>query len=251
VVTRLTPFLRCWVHQGLRNSIALQFTKHGRTTLVPRGHKFPFTLRADSVDPLVFRQVFVDREYDHAMLGSIHPKQIIDAGAHIGSASVFFAKKFPDARIIAVEPDAMNFELLRENTKSYENIIPVNAALWREDTRVNLTNPNDTSWAFRVEAGTTGNGAGKVRAVTLPTILREFGIEKVDVLKMDVEGAEKDIFENNASEWLPRVGLLCIELHDRIRPGATRAVYSSAIHLDFVKENRGELDFLLFLDANN
>ena len=85
----------------------------------------------------------------------------------------------------------------------------------------------------------------------MPTILREFGIEKVDVLKMDVEGAEKDIFENNASEWLPRVGLLCIELHDRIRPGATRAVYSSVIHLDFVKENRGELDFLQFLDANN
>lgn len=109
-----------------------------------------------------------------------------------------------------------------------------------------LSNPYGTSWAFRVDAG---NKAGNVRAVTLPTLLKEFDIPKVDILKMDVEGAEKEIFENNASDWLRRVGLLCIELHDRIRPGASRAVYSKVVAFPFIKGNRGELDFLQFVDA--
>lgn len=243
---RLAAFLRCLFSQGLGTSVHLQFEKHGRTTVVPRGHKSPFTLRADTADVAVFRQVFVDREYDHKMLSGIHPRHIIDAGAHIGSVSIFFARKFPDARIVAIEPDATNFELLKLNTKCYKNIVPINAALWCEDTHVGLSNPYGTSWAFRVDAG---NKAGNVRAVTLPTLLKEFDIPKVDILKMDVEGAEKEIFENNASDWLRRVGLLCIELHDRIRPGASRAVYSKAVAFPFIKGNRGELDFLQFVDA--
>jgi hypothetical protein len=112
VLQRLAAFLRCWFRQGFRNSVRLQFGKHDRTTLVPRGHKSPFTLRTNTADVAVFRQVFVDREYDHAMLAGIHPKQIIDAGAHIGSVSILFAVKFPEARIIAIEPDAKNFEML-------------------------------------------------------------------------------------------------------------------------------------------
>ncbi len=242
----LAAFLRCLFRQGLGNSVRLQFKKDGYTTVVPRGHKSPFTLRANTVDVAVFRQVFVDREYDHKMLAGIHPKLIIDAGAHIGSTSIFFAAKFPEARIIAIEPAATNFELLKLNTKFYENIIPINAALWCEDTQVGLSNPDKTSWAFRVDPG---NGTGSIKAITVPTLLKEFRMPKVDILKMDVEGAEKEIFENNASEWLSRVGLLCIELHDEIRPGAARALYSKAVAFPFVKGNRGELDFLQFVDT--
>ena len=245
MLQRLAAFLRCLYRQGFRNSVRLQFGKHDRTTLVPRGHKSPFTLRTSTADVAVFRQVFVDREYDHAMLAGIHPKQIIDAGAHIGSVSILFAVRFPDARIIAIEPDPKNFELLKLNTKCYENIIPINAALWCEDTQVGLSNPDGTSWAFRVDEG---NKTGNVKAVTLSTLLNEFGILKVDILKMDVEGAEKEIFENTASDWLPRVRILCIELHDRIRPGAARAVYSKAVAFPFFKESRGELDFLQFVE---
>jgi FkbM family methyltransferase len=133
----------------------------------------------------------------------------------------------------------------RRISKCYKNIIPINAALWCEDTEVGLSNPDGTSWAFRVDEG---NKTGNVKAVTLSTLLNEFGIRKVDILKMDVEGAEKEIFENTASDWLSRVGILCIELHDRIRPGAAWAVYSKAVAFPFFKESRGELDFLQFVE---
>ena len=192
MLQRLAAFLRCWFRQGFRNSVRLQFGKHDRTTLEPRGLKSPFTLRTNTADVGVFRQVFVDREYDHPMLAGIHPKQIIDAGAHIGSVSILFAARFPDARIIAIEPDAKNFELLKLNTKGYENIIPINAALWCEDTQVGLSNPEGTSWAFRVDEGSE---TGSVKAVTLSTLLNEFGIRKIDILKMDVEGAEESLRE--------------------------------------------------------
>jgi FkbM family methyltransferase len=243
MLQKIAGFLRCVLRQGLGNSLYLYFRRSGRTTLTPRGHKSPFTLRANTADVAAFQQVFVHREYDHQMLTRIDPAQIIDAGAHIGGASVFFATRFPEARIIAIEPDAANFQLLVQNTKYYKNVVPVHAALWSEDALVGLSNPRGLTWSVRVNAG---HETPEVRGMTVLTLLKEFNISRIDILKMDIEGTEKEIFEGNASEWLGKVGLLCIELHDRFRPGTTRAFYSKAVAFQFIKENSGELDFLLF-----
>jgi len=67
---------------------------------------------------------------------STEPDVIVDAGANIGLASICFANKYANATIIAVEPEQSNFELLEENVAPYPNIVPVQAALWYEDSEV-------------------------------------------------------------------------------------------------------------------
>jgi len=75
---------------------------------------------------LTFEKIFLDREYDLSFL-NLDPKVIIDGGSNVGYASVFFANRYPDARIISVEPEASNFRLLVKNTRSYPNVTRIRA----------------------------------------------------------------------------------------------------------------------------
>lgn len=63
---------------------------------------------------------------------------------------------------------------------------------------------------------------GSVLAITVPDLLAEHDIEYVDVFKIDIEGAEKELFEGDTG-WLDRVGAVAIELHDRFKPGCADA----------------------------
>ena len=128
---------------------------------------------------------------------------IIDAGAHIGLASVWFAERYPDAVIVAVEPEADNFEVLLANTAAYPNVRAVQAALWTSDGTVDLLDPGIGTWGFRV--GDVANaGSHAVRAVTVRGLMAEFGLDQVDLLKLDVEGAEIELF-SDCSGWIDSV----------------------------------------------
>jgi FkbM family methyltransferase len=157
------------------------------------------------------------------------PRVIIDAGANIGMASVFFANKYPEARIIAIEPEASNFQLLRKNTSFYPNITCVEGALWKTDAPVNLSDPGGGHWGFQTfEAAQHENGrqVWMVNGITMDTLMDRFGIERIDFLKLDIEGAEKEVFENPSS-WIDKVAFFAIELHDSSRDGCSRAVYGA------------------------
>ena len=72
-------------------------------------------------------QVFLDNEYDFRAVE--RPQVIVDAGANIGLASILFANRYPQAKILAIEPEHDNFNLLADNVRSYDNIVPLQAAL--------------------------------------------------------------------------------------------------------------------------
>lgn len=79
------------------------------------------------------------------------PDNIIDAGANIGIFSMMYAKKFPNARIIAFEPEESNFELLLKNTQKFKNIVCVKAGIWCRDAYLKII-PRDTGkWGFYVQ----------------------------------------------------------------------------------------------------
>jgi FkbM family methyltransferase len=199
-------------------------------------------------DRSVFRQVILDRWWEGALrpLREKPPRVIVDGGAHIGLCSVTFANIFPEALIIAVEPNPRNFELLRLNADPYPNIRVVNAALWWRDGFIDISNPDGDSWAFRVEESASNSG---IPSVTIPTLLRQAGVsgsELVDILKLDIEGAEKELLAHGADEWIDRVRMLCIELHDRFKPGcvlAFEAALSGRVHQRFC---RGEMEVVNF-----
>ena len=185
------------------------------------GYEAPIFARRDTSDVFVFEQVFVDQGYDFPLV-DLEPGLIIDAGANVGYASVFFAHRYPAARILALEPESSNYELLLRNTAPYQNIEPIKAALWNKTGRVVIGNPESEKWAFRVTNTGPTNGP-TIEALTMEDLMAIGGTEHVDILKLDIEGAEKELFESNYEAWLGNVRVLMIELHDQFVAGCSGA----------------------------
>jgi FkbM family methyltransferase len=188
-------------------------------------------LRPSDSDMRVLRQVFVENDYDlnrHAQMTRIRSAYesmlragrnpvIIDAGANIGAASIYFSNIFPEAKIVAVEPDPQNAEICRRNCESVENVTVVEAAIGSTPGRVKLKRPDkdNTSWAVQTERG---EGAD-IRVFTVDELLAEAGLgSKLFIVKIDIEGFEKDLFYSQTS-WLSDATVVIIELHDWMFPG--------------------------------
>ena len=91
------------------------------------GLRNPVALRTKTSDVEVFHQIFVDGELEFDL--HMSPSRIIDAGANVGLAAVYFSSRFPEAKILALEIESANFELLRRNTAFYANITWLKKAL--------------------------------------------------------------------------------------------------------------------------
>ena len=179
-------------------------------------------LRGKTSDRLTFQKIFVDGEYDIDL--GFSPRSILDAGANVGYASIFFAQRYPEALIIAVEPEESNFRLLRHNTANYTNILCVQKALWPRRTNLLIENSSGQPDAFWVrESDAAANGT--IPTCTISDLLRDHRTDHFDLLKIDIEGAEKELFEEmTSSHWLVMARAVIIETHDWLKPGCTRAV---------------------------
>ena len=186
------------------------------------------SMRIDDSDIRVFKQIFVDNEYDSLNLPKV-VDTIVDLGANIGLSALFFMKKYPDARIIAVEPDAVNFEIMKRNLEDYSSHVTLlNAAIWPSDGEVSLVEHDESNeglgaWGYRTETLTEG-AEGSVSAISIPTLMKQSSINYIDILKVDIEGAEYELFEKGYESWLDKVGLIIIETHDRFKPNSEAMV---------------------------
>jgi FkbM family methyltransferase len=177
--------------------------------------------RSETSDLAAFRHVF-GGAYDFEL--PAQPRLILDLGANVGYASVYLALRHPTARVIAVEPEPSNVVLLRRNVAALPRVDVVEGAAWPRSGRVSLQDPGKGQWGMRVQAdGETGN----VRAVTIAELLERVDVDWIDLVKIDIEGSERELFSENTG-WLERVGVLVLELHDRFRPGC-RGVLDDAI----------------------
>lgn len=147
---------------------------------------------------------------------------IIDAGGYIGTAAIAFAKAFPQAQIVTLEPSRVNFEILRRNILGYPNIIALNKALGSTEGAIPLVNRGTGEWGFSIVQAPSDCALPKalhnVEVTTVPAILAELQSNGVDVLKLDIEGGEYELLKDRPS-WLACTRILLAELHDRIVPG--------------------------------
>jgi FkbM family methyltransferase len=196
------------------------------------GSRTKVLLRLGSSDISVFNGIFRWLEYGWDL--DRKPQTIVDGGAYIGLSAIYFTLRYPGVRIIAVEASEKNFELLVRNTAAFPNIEPVNAALWPEPGSLVLTDPGTGLWGLQVQAagapvGTapdSADSANSVRAITIDDIIQDYGLEKIDLLKVDIEGAEKELF-GKPGPWLDQVDAICIELHDWFKAGCTRTFFAA------------------------
>jgi FkbM family methyltransferase len=193
-------------------------------------------LRLGTTDVAAFEHVFVNREYGISL--SVQPSIIVDAGANAGMSAAWFSLSYPTAKIVAIEPEPTNFEVLRRNAKLFPRIIPINAALWNREGVVCMEDRGGGHWGMRVADDKIASGP-IIRSTTVPALLEELGIDRVDLLKVDVEGAECEIFAD-CSSWIGCVSVICAELHDRFRPNCSE-IFEAATAGFPVKWRRGEL----------
>lgn len=194
----------------------------------------PIYLRPNTSDIQTFEQIFVSNEYEVRF--NIRAKLIIDGGANVGYTTLYFANKFPEAVIIAVEPEASNAEMLRKNAASYPNVKILEAAIWNKRSMLSIANPRDDKWAFRVTECDTEERS--VIAVTIEDIVQSSGHSTIDILKLDIEGAEKEVF-SECGDWLDQVRVLMIEMHDDLKPGCSRTVYGALQNYNFRQSRNG------------
>ncbi|MGN6057002.1 MAG: FkbM family methyltransferase [Sphingomicrobium sp.] len=183
-------------------------------------------LRPGSSDAQVVRQIFADREYEaypphlqarltakyREMLASGRKPVIVDAGANIGAASLWFSKIYPGALIVAIEPDASNVAVLRKNMAGLSNVTVLDAAIGAEPGFASL-DTSRPSWGIRTERSSAG-----VRVVTVADALDASGGDTLFLVKVDIEGFESDLFAAN-TEWLDTTLAVIIEPHDWLMPG--------------------------------
>ncbi len=186
------------------------------------GIAHPLHIRPGTTDIEVLQQVLLDNEYEFSL--PMVPEVIIDAGANIGLASVYFANVFPRATIIAIEPDPSNFAMLQKNLAAYPQARPLQAALWGADKQLNLFYPQGGHCGFRTLEGSGGDltGCGQVGAVTLQSLMQTMQLKSIDLLKIDIEGAEREVFLNSAA-WIDKTRMMMVELHDAYQPGCSDA----------------------------
>lgn len=170
---------------------------------------------------------------------------IIDAGANVGYATRWLADTYPGATVIAIEPDRANVELLRRNVAGRDNVTVLEAALGTEVGSIELFDVGEGPWSYRVGAAGADGGTSvrEVPCVSIESLMADFGIDRIDYLKVDIEGAELELFQD-AERWIDRVDAVAVELHDRFRPGCTRAFLNAtrAFETEFA---RGENFFAL------
>jgi FkbM family methyltransferase len=200
------------------------------------GIRHPISLRSNHSDLTSFREVFLKKEYDIPIVEPFTPEIIIDAGANVGLTSVFFSNRYPNAQVISVEPDRENFECLQKNVSDYKNIIPIKGALWSSAEEISLVDKGYGERGYIIESG----GKNTVEAFSIPSLMQYYDIKRIDILKIDIEGSEKEVFSVETEKWLPVTKYLIIELHDRMKPGCSNSVFTAMSKYNFKCSIKGE-----------
>lgn len=228
---------------GWRNTILSSADKlRGKAELRPLLKRPSFHVRSigSGSDFAVCRQIFDDHEYRYSPPRDV--KTIVDAGANIGCASIYFAENFEGARIIAIEASPDNFEVLQRNTSPFPKIECLNAALWDQNARLMICGRGQGAWALYVAEIENDTCEGEIEAITLPEVRARYGLNEIDILKIDIEGGERNVFMAG-SNLLEGVNVLIVETHDRWVPGCTRAVYEATRTFDYEWTNGENIFF--------
>jgi FkbM family methyltransferase len=220
-----------------------------RITVHPEGVGH-FVIRGGDSDVLALRQVFVDRQYDlerprwlrrritdryHSIIADGGKPIIVDAGANIGAASLWFSSKFPDAHIVAIEPDPENVAVLRENLADRANTVVMEAAIGGERGHVAVQR-GTFSWGVRTERSASG-----VPVATIADAFAGSGGDTPFIVKVDIEGFEEDLFAGNV-EWIDQCYAIFVEPDDWMLPDrhSSRSFQQAMARYPFKMCIRGE-----------
>ncbi len=234
------PAWLAWVLLRIRKKFGLP--QGSSIKLRPRQAKYPVIARlAGSSDIDVFNQIFFEEEY-RCLLDMAAPRVILDLGANVGYSSAYFLSAFPQAKVVAVEPDSTNFEVCGENLASYgARAQVVLGGVWSRCCQLEVARGeyrDGREWTTQVRE-VNGTALGPtVEAWDIPSLMALAGANPVDLLKIDIERSEIELFGSKAETWLPKVRNICIELHG---PDCSEVFFRALEPFDYDLSTSGEL----------
>jgi len=165
-------------------------------------------VRAHSIDKKILIELVLDDKYFPKWFSLEKDATVVDVGAHIGIFSVLVGRK-----VYSIEPSKENYDLLLEQTKlNNSNIIPFNIALSDKNETVKLYNGRHSARCSIIRKETSEWES--VNTLTMKDFFERNKIEKCDLLKMDVEGAEYKILKSTPKEIFKKIQNIFIEIHD-------------------------------------
>jgi FkbM family methyltransferase len=213
----------------------------------PGDFQLGLKIRANSSDALVYEQIIGKQEY-RAVLSLIadngyQPKWMIDCGANIGISSLYFRNRFPRCGIICVEADRRNYEQLHYNLQEQNHVQCYHRAVWSENNHllsIDESFRDGLEWGRRVQEDSTSESSDQVSSVTIRDLIDIHEIDAVDFLRIDIEGAEQEIFHRgDPSSFLEKTRFLAIEIHDEVAD--RESIHNKMISSGFVIFRTGEL----------
>jgi FkbM family methyltransferase len=167
--------------------------------------RYPIVVRAGTDDVSTVVNNAIRAEYGQ-FTHNFAPNVIVDAGAYIGDTSAYFLSRFPASRVIALEPNGESFVLASQNLLPYgDRVSLLKAALWTEVTTVHFGG---------VQTGAAIGLQGlEASTETIPSLMTKFDLAFIDLLKLDIEGAEFKVVPSGVGNWLDKVGVICLETH--------------------------------------
>jgi len=203
-------------------SLSLQNKNFIHVKGIGYNRKNAIIVRKYTRDILVFEGFFIDDDYIRYIplikeKGNVN--LIVDAGANIGCAAIYLHSHFPQAKMICIEPESSNFEVLLKNIhlNHLENTTQcIKKALWNENKELELRRIDFSNDGFHVMSeGVTHEIIDRISTCTIPDLLKGSKEKYIDVLKIDIEGAEKTIFRdiNHLGNFLPQTKMLIMEVH--------------------------------------
>lgn len=175
---------------------------------------------------------------------------IIDAGANIGASTIWFLNAYSSCKVISIEPEQGNIEVLRLNVQNL-NVTVIEGAVSDESGLLFLHDPGSGDWGFRVSREYSNR---PINSFSINELLGEplKSVEVPFICKIDIEGGEEALFNSN-TEWVEKFPILIIEIHDWMLPGrsVSKNFFKKISEGNFDIVMRGQLIFAINNDLIN
>ena len=224
LITRVAVLMRDAAYFGPGFAFAVMWQRLTGRTVTVKLHGRKFVARSGS-DLWTVRQIHLKAEYAihtahfaqqlkerlSAILAAGDRPVIVDAGANVGAASAWFANQYPDAAIVAIEPDPGNAAMIRTNLGDLGQVTILEAAIGATPGFVS-TVPAETAWAIQTERASAG-----IPVVTVKQAVDRVERGRLFIAKIDIEGFEEDLFASE-TDWIDEAELVIVEPHDWMLP---------------------------------
>jgi FkbM family methyltransferase len=197
--------------------------------------------RPGTSDPLVLYQILLRRgkKAEYYLPPALQPKLILDIGSNIGASILYFQHQFPDAKIFGFEPHPETFSILRLNVAEMPSVFVFNYALGAKDMTVTVPSNGINFSAFSPQRrfrnllDPTATVDCQVRHAGVA--LKELGVTRAELIKIDCEGGELEIFTALPDEMLSECKWIVGEMHD-VSGFRALALLASHFNLDLKKK---------------